>query len=86
MAGNTSLRREEALPAAYAIFIDTDLTELRRRLISRQTEAEHEIDRRLQITEEQSKDKLRFDHVVHNDEVERAVAELLSTLEREFDR
>ena len=47
MAGNTSLRREEALPAAYAIFIDTDLTELRRRLISRQTEGLDEIDRRL---------------------------------------
>ena len=30
-------------------------------------------------------DKLRFDHVVHNDQVERAVAELLSTLERELD-
>ena len=86
MAGNTSLHREEALPAAYAIFIDTDLTELRRRLISRQTEGLDEIDRRLQTAEEQSKDKLRFDHVVHNDEVERAVAELLATLERELDR
>ena len=35
--------------------------------------------------EKQSQDKLRFDHVVHNDQVERAVAELLSTLERELD-
>ena len=47
VAGNTSLHREEALPAAYAIFIDTDLTELGRRLISRQTEGLDEIDRRL---------------------------------------
>ena len=76
----------EQRPDACLIFIDTDLSELRRRLISRQTEAEHEIDRRLQIAEEQSKDKLCFDHVVHNDEVERAVAELLATLERELDR
>ena len=81
-----SLVIKEARPDACLIFIDTDLSELRRRLISRQTEAEHEIDRRLQIAEEQSKDKLCFDHVVHNDEVERAVAELLATLERELDR
>jgi guanylate kinase len=81
-----SLVIKEARPDACLIFIDTDLTELRRRLISRQTEGLDEIDRRLQIAEEQSKDKLRFDHVVHNDEVERAVAELLSTLERELDR
>jgi guanylate kinase len=81
-----SLVIKEARPDACLIFIDTDLTELRRRLISRQTEGLDEIDRRLQIAEEQSKDKLRFDHVVHNAEVERAVAELLSTLERELDR
>jgi guanylate kinase len=80
-----SLVIKEARPDACLIFIDTDLAELRRRLISRQTEAEHEIDRRLQIAEEQSKDKLRFDHVVHNDEVERAVGELLSTLKRELE-
>jgi guanylate kinase len=81
-----SLVIKEARPDACLIFIDTDPAELRRRLIGRQTEAEHEIDRRLQIAEEQSKDKLRFDHVVLNDEVERAVAELLSTLERELNR
>jgi len=81
-----SLVIKEARPDACLIFIDTDLAELRRRLISRQTEGLDEIDRRLQIAEEQSKDKLRFDHVVHNDRVERAVAELLSTLERELDR
>lgn len=81
-----SLVIKEARPDACLIFIDTDLAELRRRLISRQTEGLDEIDRRLQIAEEQSKDKLRFDHVVHNDEVERAVAELLATLERELDR
>jgi len=81
-----SLVIKEARPDACLIFIDTDLVELRRRLISRQTEGPDEIDRRLQIAEEQSKDKLRFDHVVHNDEVERAVAELLATLERELDR
>ena len=81
-----SLVIKDARPDACLIFIDTDLAELRRRLLSRQTESEDEIDTRLQIAEEQSRDKLRFDHVVHNDEVERAVAELLSTLERELDR
>ena len=79
-----SLVIKEARPDACLIFIDTDLAELRRRLLSRQTESEDEIDTRLAIAEEQSKDKLRCDHVVHNDQVEHAVAELLSTLEREL--
>jgi guanylate kinase len=87
MAGlvDGSLVIKEARPDACLSFIDTDLAELRRRLVSRQTEAEHEIDRRLQIAEEQSRDKLRFDYVVHNDQVERAVAELLGTIERELE-
>ena len=80
-----SLVIQDSRPDACLIFIDTDPAELRRRLISRQTEDDGEIDVRLAIAEQQSQDKLRFDYVVHNDQVERAVAELLSTLERELD-
>ncbi|MGI9116796.1 MAG: guanylate kinase, partial [Gaiellales bacterium] len=80
-----SLVIKEARPEACLIFIDTDIDELRRRLLARQTEAADEIEARLRIAEEQAKDKLRFDHVVHNDRVERAVAELLATLERELE-
>jgi guanylate kinase len=81
-----SLVIQDSRPDACLIFIDTDPAELRRRLISRQTEDDGEIDVRLAIAEQQSQDKLRFDYVVHNDQVERAIAELLGTLERELDR
>ena len=79
-----SLVIQDSRPDACLIFIDTDLAELRRRLVARQTENDGEIDARLRIAEEQSQDKLRFDHVVFNDEVERAVAELLHTIVREL--
>jgi guanylate kinase len=79
-----SLVIQDSRPEACLIFIDADPAELRRRLIGRQTEDDGEIDARLVIAEQQSRDKLRFDYVVHNDQVERAVAELLSTLEREL--
>ena len=79
-----SLVIQDSRPDACLIFIDTDPAELRRRLISRQTEDDGEIDVRLEIAAQQSQDKLRFDYVVHNDQVERAVAERLSTLEREL--
>ena len=79
-----SLVIQDSRPDACLIFIDTDPAELRRRLISRQTEDDGEIDVRLEIAAQQSQDKLRFDYVVHNAQVERAVAELLSTLEREL--
>ena len=79
-----SLVIQDSRPDACLIFIDTDLAELRRRLVARQTENDGEIDARLRIAEEQSQDKLRFDYVVFNDEVERAVAELLNTIVREL--
>jgi guanylate kinase len=81
-----SLVIQDSRPEACLIFIDADPAELRRRLIGRQTEDDGEIDARLVIAEQQSQDKLRFDYVVHNDQVERAIAELLGTLERELDR
>ena len=42
-----------------------------------------EIDERLRIAEEQARDKHAFQHVVRNDDVDRAVYELLTILERE---
>lgn len=81
-----SLLIKERRPDACLVFIDTDPAELRRRLVARQTELAGEIDDRLRIAEEQARDKHAFDHVVHNDEVDRAVYELLTVLEREAGR
>ena len=78
-----SLLIRERRPDACLVFIDADPAELRRRLIARQTELAGEIDERLRIAEEQARDKHAFDHVVRNDDVDRAVYELLTILERE---
>ena len=79
-----SLVIRDRRPDACLVFIDADPDELRRRLIARQTEIAGEIEERLRIAEEQARDKHAFDHVVRNDEVDRAVYELLSVLEREL--
>ena len=68
---------------ACLIFIDADADELRRRLVARETEDDFEIDARLRIAAEQSQEKGRFDHVILNDRVDRAVEELLGVMERE---
>ena len=60
-----------------------DLNAQRRRLEARSTEADFEIDERLRIAARQSADKGRFDHVILNDRVDRAVGELLEVMERE---
>ena len=78
-----SLLIRERRPDACLVFIDADPAELRRRLIARQTELAGEIDERLRIAEEQARDKHAFHHVVRNDDVDRAVYELLTILERE---
>ena len=78
-----SLLIKERRPDACLIFIDADAAELRRRLVARETEADFEIDERLRIAAEQGREKGRFDHVILNDRVDRAVEELLGVMERE---
>ena len=52
------------------------MTELERRLRERATESAGEIGERLDLAESQLRQADLFDHVVENDEVERAVSEL----------
>ena len=67
----------DAEPAAVTIFIaPPSFDELERRLRERATESSGEIDERLQLAHEQMQEAGDFDHVVMNDDVERAVAEL----------
>ncbi|MBJ7249665.1 MAG: hypothetical protein JHC83_10650, partial [Thermoleophilia bacterium] len=55
-----------------------------RRLVARQTEMAGEIADRLRIADEQAQHKGAFDHVVVNEDVNRAVHALLTTMEREL--
>jgi guanylate kinase len=64
-------------PSAVAIFIaPPSFDELERRLRERATESSGEIEERLELAREQMQEADGFDHVVLNDDVERAVAEL----------
>ncbi|MBJ7354523.1 MAG: guanylate kinase [Thermoleophilaceae bacterium] len=66
-----------SMPEARQIFIAPPTPEtLRERLVGRGTDSPEAIERRLQVAEEELAAQGEFEHVVVNDTVERAVAEL----------
>jgi guanylate kinase len=63
------------------LFIDVpSLEELRRRLESRGTDSKEVIERRLAGAERERKARGRYDHVIVNDDLERAYAEVLALI------
>jgi guanylate kinase len=74
---------QAALPDAVTVFIEApSFDELERRLRDRATESAGEIGERLELARRQAREAGDFDHVVTNDDVERAVAELDGIVER----
>ena len=74
---NGALAVRDRVPAAVTIFVTAPSREEReRRLRSRATESEGEIDERLDIAERQLELASEFDHTLVNDDRERAVKEL----------
>ena len=71
-----ALRVRDEVPGAVAIFVDAPLEELERRLRARATESSGQIGERLAIAQEQKRFAGAFDHVVVNDDLERAAAAL----------
>ena len=71
-----ALRVQEELPSAVTIFIEAPLPELERRLRERATESAGEIGERIDLAQQQLRQREFFDHVVENDDVDRAVDEL----------
>ena len=70
-------------PDAVTIFVTPpSFDELERRLRERATESTGEIDERLELARKQMAEKDDFDHVLVNDDVERAVAELMLLIDR----
>jgi guanylate kinase len=64
-------------PHAVTIFISASVDELERRLRERATESTGEIGERIALAREQLEQADSFDYVVENDELERAVQELV---------
>jgi guanylate kinase len=70
------------VPDAVLIFLQPPSEEeLARRLRTRGTESEADLDRRLAEARREMAEAGRFDHVVVNDQVERAVDEVLAIIE-----
>jgi guanylate kinase len=77
--GAFAIRRR--MPDAVLVFIDPPSFDvLERRLRERATDSAGDIETRLEIAREQLRTRDEFDHVVTNDDVERAGAELLALL------
>jgi guanylate kinase len=68
---------QEKVPEAVTIFVTAPtFEELERRLRERATESSGEIGERLALAREQLEDANRFDHVIVNDDLERAADEV----------
>ncbi len=77
-----ALRVKEIVPGAVTIFIEADVHERARRLRERATESDGEIGPRIELARAQLAQRTRFDHVVRNDDVDRAAAELVAIVRR----
>ena len=71
-----ALKVAEELPGVVTVFVTAPRAELERRLRERATESAGEIGERLDLAESQLLQSSLFDHMVENDDIERAVDEL----------
>lgn len=63
-------------PGTYVFIAPPDFEELRRRLKGRGSETPEMLERRLHKAEDEWRERVKYDHVVVNDDVERAVGEI----------
>ena len=64
------------VPGIYVFIAPPDFETLRRRLARRATESPEGLERRLRKAEDEYRERVKYDHVVTNDDLERAVAEV----------
>jgi guanylate kinase len=77
-----ALRVKREVPGAVTIFISARVDELERRLRERATESAGEIGERIGLARKQLEQAGEFDHVISNDDLERASAELTTLVRR----
>jgi guanylate kinase len=77
-----ALNVADRVPGAVTIFITAPIEELERRLQERATESSGEIGERLRVAREQLEVADRFDYIVENDDLERAVGKLSGLVRR----
>jgi guanylate kinase len=76
-----ALTVRDQVAESVTVFVDAPLSELERRLRARATESSGEIDERLSLARRQQQQASEFTHVVVNDELERAVDELVAIVD-----
>lgn len=67
-------------PGVYVFVAPPDMEALRHRLMKRGTEAPEVLERRLHKAEDETRERVKYDHVVVNDDLERAVDEIRGLL------
>jgi guanylate kinase len=72
-----ALHVKQEVPGAVTIFISARVEELERRLRERATESAGEIGERIELARKQLAQAGEFDYVIENDDLERAVDELV---------
>jgi guanylate kinase len=77
-----ALRVKNDAEGAVTIFISAPVDELERRLRERATESSGEIGERIALAREQLDQAGDFDHVIENDDLDRAVEELSGLVRR----
>ena len=80
-----ALRVKRRVPGSVTVFVDAPLDELERRLRERATESSGEIGERVALARRQKEHADEFDHVVVNDELDRALDELAGIVARELE-
>ena len=73
------------MPGAVTIFVTAPVEELERRLRERATESSGVIEERIDLARRQLEQADEFDHVIENDDRERAADRLAAIVERELD-
>ncbi len=63
-------------PGVYVFVAPPDFETLRQRLTGRGTESAESLDRRLRKAEDEYRERVKYDHVVVNDDLDRAVEEV----------
>ena len=79
-----ALRVKRRVPGAVTIFVTAPVDELKRRLRERDTESTGQIDERIALARRQLEEAEQFDHIVENDDRERAAEALAEIVEREL--
>jgi len=63
-------------PGVYVFVAPPDMEILRRRLVGRGTDAPEVVERRLKKADDEMRERVKYDHVVVNDDLERALGEV----------